>query len=60
MNDSVERELMTVVERAVRPVRASVYQKRRMREELLTFSLWLLAKSRHASDARWASLEVND
>ena len=35
MNDQVRKELMIVVERAVRPVRASVYHKRRMREELL-------------------------
>ncbi|MBN2296649.1 MAG: hypothetical protein JXM70_29745 [Pirellulales bacterium] len=35
MNDSTERELMVIVERAVRPVRASVSRKRRMREELL-------------------------
>ncbi len=35
MSDSAKRELMVVVERAVRPVRASIYRKRRMREELL-------------------------
>lgn len=35
MSDSAKHELMVVVERAVRPVRASVYHKRRMREELL-------------------------
>ena len=35
MNDPARKELMIVVERAVRPVRASVYHKRRMREELL-------------------------
>ena len=35
MSDQAKQELMLVVERAVRPVRASVYHKRRMREELL-------------------------
>jgi hypothetical protein len=36
MNDSVLTELKAVVERAVRPVRATIAQKRRMREELLS------------------------
>jgi hypothetical protein len=35
MNDSVMTELRVVVERAVRPVGASNFRKRRMREELL-------------------------
>lgn len=35
MDDQVKHELMIVVERAVRPVRASNNRKRRMREELL-------------------------
>jgi len=35
MNDPMQKELMVVVERAVRPVRATVQRKRRMREELL-------------------------
>jgi hypothetical protein len=35
MNDATLRELKTVVERAVRPVRASKPRKRKMREELL-------------------------
>ena len=35
MNDVILRELKTVVERAVRPVRATMTRKRRMREELL-------------------------
>jgi ATP-dependent Clp protease ATP-binding subunit ClpC len=35
MNDSVLTELKVVVERAVRPVRAGMSRKRRMREELL-------------------------
>jgi hypothetical protein len=35
MNDPTRRGLMIVVERAVRPVRATVKRKRRMREELL-------------------------
>ena len=35
MNDVILRELKIVVERAVRPVRATIARKRRMREELL-------------------------
>ena len=35
MNDSTLTELKVVVERAVRPLQASLAQKRRMREELL-------------------------
>ena len=35
MNDQVLKELKTIVERAVRPVRASMARKRQMREELL-------------------------
>jgi hypothetical protein len=35
MNDSTLRQLKVIAERAVRPVRASVSRKRRMREELL-------------------------
>jgi len=35
MNEVVEKELKIVVERAVRPVRATFYSKRKMREELL-------------------------
>lgn len=35
MNDTVLKELKTVVERAVRPIRATLARKRRMREELL-------------------------
>jgi ATP-dependent Clp protease ATP-binding subunit ClpC len=35
VKDSVLTELKTVVERAVRPIRASIARKRRMREELL-------------------------
>jgi hypothetical protein len=35
MNDVIEKELKIVVERAVRPVRATMARKRRMREELL-------------------------
>lgn len=35
MNESTLRQLKTIVERAVRPVRATVSRKRRMREELL-------------------------
>ena len=36
MNDAILTELKLVVERAVRPVRATMARKRRMREELLT------------------------
>ena len=35
MNESVLMQLKVIVERAVRPVRASVFRKRKMREELL-------------------------
>ena len=35
MNDTVPKELKTLVERAVRPVRASMARKRQIREELL-------------------------
>jgi ATP-dependent Clp protease ATP-binding subunit ClpC len=35
MNESILRQLKVIVERAVRPVRASVFRKRKMREELL-------------------------
>ncbi|HEX5271656.1 MAG TPA: hypothetical protein VFW33_14260 [Gemmataceae bacterium] len=35
MNESILTQLMIVVERAVRPVRASEFRKRKMREELL-------------------------
>jgi len=35
MNDTMQNQLKVVVERAVRPVRATIARKRRMREELL-------------------------
>ena len=35
MNDEIVKELKIVVEQAVRPVRATMARKRRMREELL-------------------------
>lgn len=35
MNDAIQRELKIVVERAVRPVPATIARKRKMREELL-------------------------
>ena len=36
MNESTLNQLKIIVERAVRPVRASTYLKRKMREELLS------------------------
>jgi hypothetical protein len=39
MNESTRRDLKSVVERAVRPVRATIARKRKMREELLAHLL---------------------
>ncbi|MBN2296650.1 MAG: hypothetical protein JXM70_29750 [Pirellulales bacterium] len=50
MNDSVEHELMLIVERAVRPVRASIPLKRRMREDLLA----------HLTEAFESEMELRD
>ncbi len=41
MNDKAARELQIIVERAVRPVRATLARKRRMREELLSLGILL-------------------
>lgn len=56
MNDATLKELKTVVERAVRPVRASMARKRKMREELLAHLVSIFEEeSRH--DDEQAALE---
>ena len=57
MNDSVMTELKVVVERAVRPVRASNFRKRRMREELLGHLLEIYEEEAARLENEQASLE---
>jgi ATP-dependent Clp protease ATP-binding subunit ClpC len=57
MNDSVLTELKTVVERAVRPIRASIARKRRMREELLDHLMTTYEEELERSTDEQAALE---
>jgi len=57
MNESTRTQLMIVVERAVRPVRASISRKRKIREELLAHAIGVFEEeSAKLSDER-AALE---
>jgi hypothetical protein len=56
MNDATLKELKTLVERAVRPVRASMSRKRRMREELLAHLVFTFEEEASRGDEQ-AALE---
>ena len=56
MNDTVPKELKIVVERAVRPVRANMARKRKMREELLAHLVSVFDEEASQGDER-AALE---
>jgi hypothetical protein len=57
MNEAVEKELKVVVEQAVRPVRATMSRKRRMREELLAHLESIIeVESRKPADEQAAML----
>ena len=54
MNDVILKELKTVVERAVRPVRATMARKRKMREELLAHLVSIFEEEARHSDEQAA------
>lgn len=56
MNDATLKELKTVVERAVRPVRATLARKRKMREELLAHLVSVFEEEAQRGDGQ-AALE---
>jgi hypothetical protein len=61
MTDVTLKELKTVVERAVRPVRASICRKGRMREELLTHLVSIFEKeAERAGDEQAALVEAKE
>jgi hypothetical protein len=57
MNDVTLTELKIVVERAVRPVRATVYSKRKMREELLAHLVSIFAEEMQEAGDEHAALD---
>lgn len=57
MNDVTLRELKIVVERAVRPVRATIARKRRMREELLGHLAAIFEEERQKAGDEQAALD---
>jgi hypothetical protein len=57
MNDAILQELKTVVERAVRPVRATMTRKRRMREELLAHLMTIFDEEAERLGDEQAALE---
>ncbi len=57
MNDEILKELKIVVEQAVRPVRATMARKRRMREELLAHLTAIFAEEAEALDDDQAALD---
>jgi hypothetical protein len=57
MNEATERELKIVVEQAVRPVRATISRKRRMREELLAHLMSIFEEERLKTGDEQAALD---
>jgi ATP-dependent Clp protease ATP-binding subunit ClpC len=57
MNDAILTELKVVVEQVVRPIRAPIARKRRMREELLTHLLAIFQEEDRHGDDEQAALE---
>ena len=57
MNDITEKELKIVVERTVRPVRATFYSKRKMREELLAHLVSIFEEEAEKLGDQQAALE---
>jgi hypothetical protein len=56
MNEAAERELKVVVERTVRPVRATLARKRKMREELLAHLMSIFEEERQKAGDEQAAL----
>jgi ATP-dependent Clp protease ATP-binding subunit ClpC len=57
MNDVTEKELKIVVERTVRPVRATMARKRKMREELLAHLVSIFEEERKRAGDEQAALD---